>query len=259
MKHALNPSDALLEEDHLAFDIPRQAQLTNMSLAMQTLYACMNAGSSMPRFGVFYGNSGYGKTVAAAFAASVTDAAYIEARSIWTVKTFLRALAIALGIAAPAKTAADLLEQIIASLNAQPRPLIIDEMDHLVKKQAVDILRDIHDATSVAILMIGEEALPSKLKEWERFDNRILESTPAQPASKDDVLKLRDYYCGRVNVADDLALHIGAVCRFVTRRVVTNLKRVQDTALQAGINTADLAWWGNRAIINGDLLTRRSA
>ncbi len=151
----------------------------------------------------------------------------VEAESIWTQRSLLTALAEAVGIVRVEKTGPRILEQLIEHLNAHPRPVIIDEMDYLVKKQMVDIIRDIHNATSVAILMIGEEALPSKLKEWERFDNRILAHTPAQPASDADALKLRDHYCRRVQVADDLVLEIARTCGGVTRRIVTNLERAR--------------------------------
>ena len=60
------------------------AHLTNMSLAYQTLADCTAASENMPRLGVFYGPSGYGKSVGAAFTAARFDAGYVEAKSIWT-------------------------------------------------------------------------------------------------------------------------------------------------------------------------------
>ena len=233
------------------------AQLTNMALAYQTMADCESASENMPRLGVFYGPSGFGKSVGAAFTAARFDAGYVEAKSIWTQRSLLTALAEALGIVRIEKTGPRILEQLIEHLNAHPRPIIIDEMDYLVKKQMVDIIRDIHDATAIAILMIGEESLPAKLKEWERFDNRILTLTAAQPASPDDALKLRTHYCRRVNVADDLALQIADSCRGVVRRIVTNLERAQKLAIEDGTMEIDLAWWGERRIENGALPARR--
>lgn len=237
-----------------------RAHLANMSLAYQTMLDCVNAGESMPRLGVLYGPSGYGKSVAAAFVAARFDAGAVEAKSIWTQRSLLAALAEALGITRVEKTGPRILDQLIDHLNQHPRPLIIDEMDYLVKKQMVDIIRDIHDATSVAILMIGEEALPAKLKEWERFDNRILIHTAAQPASDEDALKLRDCYRRKgVTVADDLALEFRRSCAGVTRRIVTNLERAQSLAINEGMMNIDLAWWGDRRVENGALPPRRRA
>lgn len=234
------------------------APLANMALTLQTIVECTEAEEDQPRMGVVYGNSGYGKTVAAAFAAAQTGATYIEAKSLWTVRALLEAIAEELGISKPERTAPRLLRQIIDELNRAPRPLIIDEMDHLVKKQMVEIIRDIHDATSIAILMIGEEALPTKLKEWERFDNRILVATPAQPASADDALLLRDHYGLRNVIADDLTIHFAQRCRGVTRRIVNNLRAAARTAATEGVDHIDLAWWGPRPVSNGDIQTRRS-
>ncbi|WP_231683748.1 AAA family ATPase [Blastomonas sp. AAP25] len=234
-----------------------QAQLTNMGLALRTLMDCMDAGSQSPRLGVLYGYSGYGKSVGAAFAAARTNAAYVCARSVWSQRTLLEQIAQALGIVKLAKTAPAILEQIIDQLTYFARPLVIDEMDFLVKRQSVEIIRDIHDATSIAIMMIGEEALPAKLKEWERFDNRIRIATAAQPASDEDTLKLRDHYCLRVRIADDLALRFKQACKGCTRRIVNNLMEAQTIALASGRDQIDLAWWGSKPIMTGDLQTRR--
>jgi DNA transposition AAA+ family ATPase len=234
------------------------APLTNMSLAMRTLVDCMEAGDQLPRLGLLYGNSGFGKTVAAAFAAARTNAGYICAQSIWTQRTLLEAIAEELGIVKFERTAPRLLRQIVDELNRAPRPLIVDEMDYLVKKQSVEIIRDIHDATGIAIMMIGEEALPAKLKEWERFDNRILVATAAQPASDDDALLLRDHYGFRDMIADDLATYIAGRCKGVTRRIVNNLQHVARTAATEGVDRIDRAWWGHRSLSDGDLPTRRS-
>lgn len=234
------------------------APLTNMALAMQTLVDCSEVDEDSPRMGLFFGFSGYGKTVAAAFAAARSGAIYVEAKSIWTQRTFLEALAEELGITRFERTAPRLLKQIIDELNRGPRPIIIDETDHLVKKQMVEIIRDIHDSTSVAILMIGEEALPAKLKEWERFDNRILVATAAQPASDDDALMLRDHFGFGDLIADDLAIYFGQRCRGVTRRIVNNLRAAGRLAATEGVDHMDRAWWGARPVSTGDIPTRRS-
>lgn len=235
------------------------AQLMNMQLALETLLACDQAGENSPRLGLFYGFSGYGKTVSAAFAAARTGAAYIEAKSVWTQRSILEAIAAELGIARLERSAPRILQQIIDTLSSEPRPLIIDEMDALVKKQLVEIIRDIHDATNIGIMMIGEEALPAKLKEWERFDNRILMATAAQPASVQDARRLADHYCTDVEIADDLVVLIAERCKGVTRRIVVNLNKVQREALSDGRSSADRAWWGNRPLQTGDIPTRRAA
>ena len=240
-------------------DGPRgHAPLTNMRLALHTIMECEEAGpDSSTRLGLFYGFSGYGKTVAASFVAASTGAAYICAQSVWSQRSLLEAIASELGITRLEKTAPKMLSQIVDQLNHEPRALIVDETDHVVNKRSIEIIRDIHDNAPISIMMIGEEALPAKLKEWERFDNRILIATPAQPASITDAYKLRDHYCNRIRVADDLAELFQQRCKGITRRIVTNLRAAQRGAAEEGIGEVDRAWWGNRAILNGDLPVRR--
>jgi DNA transposition AAA+ family ATPase len=235
------------------------AQLTNMALGLQTYMDCAEARPGLPRIGVVYGPSGYGKSVAMAFTAQRTDAAYLEAKSIWTQRSLLEAIAAELGIASLERSAPRILQQIIDQLMREPRGLIVDEADHIVKKQHVEILRDIHDATGIPILLVGEEALPLKLKAWERFHNRILVATPAQPATADDAKKLRDLYCPRVAIADDLVGAIVKECRGVTRRIVTNLTKAERLAIEDGRDAIDLGWWGDRRFDTGDVQARRMA
>lgn len=235
------------------------APLTNMNLAMQTMHRLENAADGVPRMGLFYGPSGFGKTTAAAYVAANSGAAYLLARSVWTHRAFLEALARELGITHLRATAARMMDQIIEQLEHDPRPLLIDEMDHLVTRKMVEVIRDIYEATQVPILMIGEEALPAKLKEWERFDNRILVASPAQPSDTHDGRLLRDLYCRKVAIADDLVDHFTERCRGVTRRIVTNLQEAQTVAIdELGVMTLDRAAWGRRAVAVGDLTPRRA-
>lgn len=234
-----------------------QAQLTNMALCLRTMLDCRDADEGSPRLGLFYGFSGYGKTVAAAFTAARTGAAYVEAKHVWTQRSFLEAVAAELGIPRPATTLARIFEQIVDQLNREPRPLIIDETDYLVKKSCANLIRDIHDATRSGILMIGMEELPDLLREWEQFHNRILVATAAQPASDNDARALRDNYCQRVAVADDLVERFRLATGGVTRRIVVNLQAAQRAAMQEGIASIDLAWWGARPIQTGEVAARR--
>lgn len=235
------------------------AQLTNMALGLKTYMDCADAQPSLPRIGLLYGPSGYGKSVAMAFTAQRTEAAYLEAKSIWTQLSLLEAIAAELGIVDLARSAPRILQQVIDQLNLAPRGLIIDEMDHLVKKQHVEIIRDIHDSTGVPILLVGEEKLPARLKAWERFHNRILVQTPAQPATADDARKLRDHYCPRVEIADDLVAAIVKACSGVTRRIVTNLVKAERMGVEEGQPSIDLAWWSERPFDTGDVPVRRLA
>lgn len=232
----------------------RWARTSNMALAASTMSAAINAAEGVPRMVLFYGPSGYGKTIACSHVAAVTDAAYVQARSVWTGKTFLEQLAREVGVTHLKRTASDIMNQVVDALAQRPCPIIIDEMDHLVKKQSVELIRDIYEATGMPIMMVGEEALPAKLKEWERFDNRILRATPAEPSTLDDGRLLRDLYVRKVKMADDLVDHFTGECRGVTRRIVANLQEAQRIAIDdLGTLEIDLKAWGSRLVMNGSL------
>lgn len=238
------------------------ARLTNMDLCLRTMMAAVQASQGAPRLAIFYGWSGLGKTCAAAYTASATGAAYIVAQSLWTQKSFLEALARELGVTLPSRRASsnDLMNAIINQLDHDPRPIIIDEMDFLAKEAVVGIIRGIHDAANVPILMIGEEGLPAKLKLWERFDNRIIAATPAQPADRADGRLLRDMYARRAQISDDLVDYFVARCQGVARRIVVNLLNAQDVAIDelALDGVLDRKIWGNRPLKDGAIVSRKS-
>ena len=234
------------------------AQTTNMQLALETLYTAIDAPPGFPRLATFYGPSGYGKTVAAAAAAAKTTAAYLRVQSIWTQKNFLEELARELGVLSIANTAVRILRQIEDRIEHSPTPIIIDEMDNIVERRSVEIIRDIADATDAPILLIGEESLPAKLKEWERFDNRIIAHVAAQPSGLADGLLLRDIYANGVDIADDLIAHFVRECRGITRRIAVNIYNAQRIAVdELESKSIDLEGWGDRPVVNGEIPRRR--
>lgn len=237
--------------------IARMAPLSNMGLALRTILELQNAGESSPRFGVLNGPPGYGKTYAASFAQNETSAAYVEFCSIWTVKSFLTALSGEIGISKPARTSPAILQEIIEQLNVFPRPIIIDEADYLVKRQMVDVVRDIHDKTPCGILLVGMEGLPFKLRKWEQFHSRILSFTPAVPASAADARALRDVFCDQIEVADDLVEHFRVQTHKNIRRIRVNLEEAQRVAVEEEWSRIDRAAWGDRRVISGDAPVRK--
>ncbi|KKC27459.1 hypothetical protein WP12_03345 [Sphingomonas sp. SRS2] len=227
-----------------------------MSRALDTMNAAIHAEEGAPRMAVYFGRSGVGKTVGAAYVTARTGAAYVLARSVWTQRAFLEATAREVGLVSLERTATRLMDQIIEQLQVQPRPLLIDEMDHLARKNVTEVIRDIYDATDIPVMMIGEEKLPAKLKEWDRFDNRLIAINQAMPATIEDGRMLRDCYCKRVSVADDLVDYFTHRCQGITRRIIVNLQRANTAAIdELGVTTIDKKAWGNRTVMTGDLPT----
>ena len=54
-------------------------------------------------------------------------------------------------------------EQVCEQLARSGRPLIVDELDKLVQKKSVELIRDLYEGSGAAILLIGEQQIPDKL------------------------------------------------------------------------------------------------
>lgn len=220
------------------------APLKNVALCSRALERAMTRPQHLPGMVCFYGPSGFGKSFAAAYTANKHRAYYIECKSTWTKKAILSAIAREMGLV-PSATMYELTEQISGHLVMTDRPLIIDEMDHIVKREAVEIIRDIYEGSHVPILLIGEENLPTNLKKWERFDGRILDFVPSQAADASDAKALARFYCRRVTISDDLVAELAKRAKGSIRRICVNLARIEEETLEAGKTEIDLNGWNS--------------
>lgn len=235
-----------------------KAPLANVGLTVSALQGAMTRPAHLPGIVVLYGPSGLGKSTAAAVAAMQLQAYYVQAKSSWTRKAVYQSILKVMGIV-PAKTIYEMEDQVAAQLAASGRPLIVDECDHLVAKSSIEIVRDIYEASGAAILLIGEEHLPAGLARWERIHNRVLEWVPAQYATMTDARALRNLYCDRVAVEDDLLAKIHEVSKGVARRICVNLERAQQAGLGLGKKAMSLADWGKRPLYTGEAPVRGRA
>lgn len=232
------------------------APLKNVGLCNQLLEMAMHRPAHLPGMVTFYGPSGWGKSFAAAYAANKHRAYYVECKSTWNKSALLKAVLREMGIV-PAKVIYEMTDQICEQLAASRRPLIIDEMDHIVEKKAVEVIRDIYEGSNAAILLIGEENVDIKLRKWERFHNRMLAWQPAQPCDSADAKHLARLYCQDVSISDDLISHIQKTSNGVARRICVNLNLVEQTAINMGLDCIGLEAWGKRELYSGEAPRRR--
>jgi len=219
------------------------APLRNVALCMKAMEIVMTADERMPRMVCFYGKTGTGKSVSAGYTANKYDAFYVECRSVWTRKSLLTGIAHAIGLM-PAKTMSDMVDQISGALVASNKPLIIDEMDYIVDRKAVEIVRDIYESSGAPILLIGEENLPSKLAQWKQFNGRIMDFIETKKGTPDDARVLLKFYCRRgVSIADDLLADMTAAADGLIRLMCVNLVRIEEETLTMGKTDVDLATW----------------
>lgn len=233
------------------------AQLRNVIALLTGVERAENRPAHLPGLVCFYGPSGWGKSYAAAYVANVKNAYYVELKSTWTVKYLLQAICREMSISySNSDTLAVLGEMVTEQLILSGRALIIDEFDYLVDRNKVDVVRDLFEGSAAPVILIGEEQLPNKLKRWERTHGRILDFIPAQPASFEDAQALRDLYCKKVKIRDDLLEEVCKSARGSVRRICVNLERIQQTAITMAKREIGLTDW-NEPFFTGDAPLRR--
>ena len=209
------------------------AQIRNISQCYEAVKRTMERNPLLPGISAFYGPSGFGKSTAANFVATKTNAFYVQVKSTYTKKAFLQALLREMSIPYPA-TLSEMMELATSELAKSGRPLIIDEFDHLVQGNKVEIIRDLYEGSQGTFLIIGEEMLARKLEKWERFHGRILNWVPALPADLNDVMLLASIYAPQLQIDEPVLEQLLGQVRGSTRRVSTNLEMLNEKALEAG-------------------------
>lgn len=234
------------------------AALSVVSVARSLMTTAQNREQNTPGLVGLSGPSGFGKSTACAYLANKHGAYYVECKSVWSKKAFMENILKIMGIV-PAKVVSDMLDQISEQLAKSGRPLIIDEFDYLVERSAVQIVRDIYESSQAAIMLVGEENMPAKLRKWERFHGRVLDWAVAPAADLDDARTLAGFYAGGVTVQDDLLTRIHSTAKGSVRRITINLLRVRQEAVARGLASIGLKEWGKKELFTGEAPQPRRA
>lgn len=228
------------------------APLTNLPLAAEALDRAIHAGRGMHKVVAFYGPTGVGKTQAALYCQNQHNAFYVQCERLWSKKATLAGLAQAMGIH-PGRTATDIFDQVAEQLRLSQRPLILDEVDYIVGKEMLDVLRDLYERSRCTLMIIGEELLPRTLKAASpRFHNRIVKWQPASFATLGDARKLADYYIPGLQISDDMLAHLLESSGKVAMTLRNLLEEVSTVAESDGIKRLDRAAWGKRQLSASD-------
>lgn len=228
--------------------------IKNVAMFMHMTNRLIKRDPHLPGFGVCHGPSGYGKTYASIFAQNKFKAARVEVGDSWTRRTLLKRILIEFDETVSEKaTISTMADKAIAALAEDTkRPLIIDEADKLVDKGMIEIVRELQEASSAPVILIGEEQLPKKLLTVERMHNRVLDWFPAQPCDIDDTRQLAKTFASEVSIADDLLEAIRAKSSGRARRIVVNLHHAAEMARNEGASKLDLKKWGDNRFFTGE-------
>lgn len=228
------------------------APLRNIELLAEAVEKAKNRPLHLDSFVTLSGPSGYGKSFAAAFVAVKFQYFYVEIGASWGVTTLLDKILYEIGEAPVKGVIAKKAEAVIDALVEHNKPLILDEFDYCVRPRYLEVIREIHDKARVPIILIGEELLPKKLEETERFHNRVINWVKAQPVTLEDAKKLANLYCKNLILDDELLQKLVSISQGRVRRVSVNLSLIKDEAELQGWKAIDLKTWGKRELYTGN-------
>lgn len=157
-----------------------------------------------PRMGLGYGSFGLGKTFALERLASNKDVIILRCGTTWTKTSVINKLCVELDIDEIGKTS-DKYEKIVEALRIDKKPIIVDEVDTILKPDKTTILelfRDIHDEANNTIFFIGMEEANGKLKKHKHYYSRIVNLVKFESICMEDVRKFCEL--SDIKIEDDL-------------------------------------------------------
>ncbi|WP_407546515.1 AAA family ATPase [Vibrio parahaemolyticus] len=189
-----------------------------------------------PGMGLVWGETGRGKTTATSWLINRCNGIYVRALALWNTSSMLRAIARELDLDIKGTQEA-LALRIIERLAETQRPLFVDEADHIVTNERVmETLRDIHDLSTVPVLMIGMGQMRQKVARYSQLENRIMHWIEFTPCDYDDAVTMAKGMCD-VEIEDELLNELIRATRGEVRRLVVGLAQIEDEAKVQGVTT----------------------
>lgn len=141
-----------------------------------------------------FGREGTGKSEVAQWFANQRDIPYVRAKKGGSQRGLLSTIVGELG-EAPVFRTESLFEQLIEILFDTPTPIIIDEVDYLMKGDVVETLRDINDVTNTPIIMVGMGQIDKKLKRLPHLYDRFTSIVKFELFDEQEVANLAKEIC----------------------------------------------------------------
>lgn len=201
--------------------------------------------AGMPGMGLVHGETGYGKTTAVTWYANRCNAVYVRALACWTPAAMLTAIARDLRIQ-PRGSCAAMMNDIIEALSLSNRPLFVDEADYIIdSKRMTESLRDLHDMTTVPVVLIGMGGIDQRLSHRKQLTGRVMQDVHFQPCDLDDARNVAASLC-EVRIADDLLERLHRQTAGSVRLLVVGLSRIEQHARSQGSSSINAAAWGKK-------------
>lgn len=199
----------------------------------------------IPGMGLLYGAPGYGKTSATIWLINRVDGIYVRANAFWTPTSMMTALLEEMQ-SKPLRSCAKMLEKVIELVEANRRPLFIDEADYLLAMpRMLEALRDIHDCTGVPIWLIGMDGIERELSGLKKITRRISQWVEFKPCCLQDTGLLAQKLC-EVRIAEDLQVKLHDQANGSIGLITLGLSQIEAEAKQQKWDSVDVDHWGDR-------------
>lgn len=214
----------------------------NVVRMMQAEKSLLHRGYGTPGMGILDGLPGLGKSLTATWSMVRNVGLYIRVLSVSTQASFLASICKELDIL-PMSTAAKMVDAIVARLAQEGRPLYIDEADKLMaRKRLIEITRDLHDLSTVPVILIGEGTLRQQVNAIPRLAGRVLETVEFLPLDMEDAELMARRLC-EVEVASDLVHAVNTAGKGSARLLVVALHKIERRAQAANKRKMSLDDW----------------
>lgn len=216
--------------------------VSNVARLSEAGAALLNRAPGMPGMGLCHGPSGYGKSTAIAWLATQQHGVYVRARATSTPSSFLELICKELHIGSRNRLA-HTVDAIVDRLTETGRPLFVDEADYVIaQNRLADTLRDVHDLSSVPVILVGMAGIDRKISLSPQLSGRMAQWVEFQPATIADAKLLAAQLCD-ITVADDLVAELHARASGSVRLFVVGLGKIEQFARARGSNKVELADW----------------
>lgn len=221
------------------------APVKNIGRLSEASDALLTRTPGTPGIGLIFGKSGLGKTTATAWFVNECNGVYVRALSTWTPGSMLQAILRELNVAPIKLRAAAMVTQIADVLRVTGRPLFIDEFDYIVEdRKMTETLRDIHDISSVPIVLVGMDGVQQKVQLRDQFVNRIAQWVEFNPADFEDCQLLSKSLC-EITIKEELLRKLFKASKGVIRLIVIGLDVIERKARTLGVSEIGSEQWGN--------------
>lgn len=210
-----------------------------------------NLPPNIPKIALVYGDYGLGKSETIKWWTFKNDCVYVRATQGMSSKWLLSEIAEELG-ENPYWLIQDNFALIENNLKLNPKTIIIDEVDYLLEKRAIETLRDLHDRTGCPLVLVGMTAIDQKLSRYPHLVDRIYKKFKFESYDTNDIKQILKELTEIPFTPDGLEYLATRSNQF--RQIVKLVNRVEKLAKTNQIT--ELNEQNLRGILNERILTR---